>query len=199
MEALACREGLSLAMDLNLQRFRLACDNKNVIRSLSGMDMGAYGHVVREIKARASVFIHSEFVHENRASNVDAHVLARSSIYAPLGRHVWFIEPPDGICSTYTFVAHIPLHINKEGASFCKKKLCRSCKIPFISCATSWCLSNLDSVVAIERKIEQSATPTTSEALQKRGMDRAAEGIHGPAAKRAHGHSGRGTTDGLWH
>lgn len=71
-----------------------------------------------------------------------------------------------------------------------KKNLCRSCKIPFISCATSWCLSNLDSVVAIERKIEQSATPTTSEALQKRGMDRAAEGIHGPAAKRAHGHSG---------
>jgi hypothetical protein len=103
MEALACREGLSLAMDLNLQRFRLACDNKNVIRSLSGMGMGAYGHVVREIKARASVFIHSEFVHENRASNVDAHVLARSSIYAPLGRHVWFIEQPDGICSTYTF------------------------------------------------------------------------------------------------
>jgi hypothetical protein len=98
MEALACREGLSLAMDLNLQRFRLACDNKNVIRSLSGMGMGAYGHVVREIKARASVF-----VHENRASNVDAHVLARSSIYAPLGRHVWFLEPTDGICSTYIF------------------------------------------------------------------------------------------------
>jgi ribonuclease HI len=103
MEVLACREGLSLAMDLNLQRFRLACDSKNVIRSLSGMSMGAYGHVVHEIKARANVFVHSEFVHENRASNVDAHVLARSSIYAHLGRHIWFLESPHGICSTCTF------------------------------------------------------------------------------------------------
>jgi hypothetical protein len=103
IEALACRGGLSPAMDLNLQQVRLACDNKNVIRSLSGMGMGAYGHVVREIKARASVFVHSEFVQENRASNVDAHVLARSLTYASLGRHVWFLEPPDGICNTYIF------------------------------------------------------------------------------------------------
>jgi ribonuclease HI len=64
MEALACREGLSLALDLNMQRFSLACDSMNVIRSLTGTGMGAYGHVVRECKARASVFSHSEFVHE---------------------------------------------------------------------------------------------------------------------------------------
>jgi ribonuclease HI len=59
MEALACRERLSLAMDLNIQRFSLACDSKNVIRSLTGTGMGAHGLVVCEIKARASVFVHS--------------------------------------------------------------------------------------------------------------------------------------------
>jgi hypothetical protein len=41
MEALTCCKGLSLAMDLNMQLFMLACNIKNVIRSLIGTGMGA--------------------------------------------------------------------------------------------------------------------------------------------------------------
>ena len=53
-----------------------------------------------EIKVRARSFNHAEFVHEKRSA-VDAHNLARSSIYLSVGKHVWFQSPPDGICITY--------------------------------------------------------------------------------------------------
>ncbi|GJN07955.1 hypothetical protein PR202_ga25833 [Eleusine coracana subsp. coracana] len=64
MKAIACKEGLALASDLAMQKFRLACDSANVIKSLRESGMGAYGHIVREIKARARDFTVSEFVHE---------------------------------------------------------------------------------------------------------------------------------------
>ena len=60
--------------------------------------MGSYEHVVQEIRARSREF---NFVHEERQSNVDAHNLARSSIYADYGRHVWFISSSDGVCTSY--------------------------------------------------------------------------------------------------
>jgi hypothetical protein len=43
MEAIACREGLALASNILLQRFRLEwlC---NVIRNIHGANMGVYGH-----------------------------------------------------------------------------------------------------------------------------------------------------------
>jgi hypothetical protein len=44
--------------------------------------MGSYGHVVQEIRARSHEFNFVDFVHERRQSKVDAHKLARSSIYA---------------------------------------------------------------------------------------------------------------------
>jgi hypothetical protein len=34
---------------------------------------------------------------------VDAHNLARSCVYADLGRHVWFVSPPDGVYTSYVF------------------------------------------------------------------------------------------------
>ncbi|TVT98308.1 hypothetical protein EJB05_56401, partial [Eragrostis curvula] len=78
MEAIAVREGLALASDLMLQQFRVASDNVNVIRSIQGDGRGLYGHIVHEIKARASSFELVDFVHEGRAANGDAHRLARS-------------------------------------------------------------------------------------------------------------------------
>ena len=48
LEALACREGMSLAADLVLQNFRLASDSSNAIRSLEGEGMGPYGHIVKD-------------------------------------------------------------------------------------------------------------------------------------------------------
>jgi hypothetical protein len=91
-EAIACREGLALASDLAVRRFRLACDNISVVRSIKGGSKGAYEHIVQEINARAGAFVSSVFVHEDRASNVDAHILARSSVYCELGKKVWLLS-----------------------------------------------------------------------------------------------------------
>ena len=63
--------------------------------------MGSYGLVVQEIRARSREFNFVDFVHEGRQSNVDSHNLARSCIYANLGRHVWFVSSPDGVCTSY--------------------------------------------------------------------------------------------------
>jgi hypothetical protein len=84
--------------DLLLQRFRLASDCSNVIRSLTGDGIGYYGHIVQEIKARAASFRCVDFFHECRNSNVDFHTVARSSLPLPLGKHVWLQSPPFGVC-----------------------------------------------------------------------------------------------------
>jgi hypothetical protein len=79
----------------------LACDNAGVVASIREGSMGSYGHVVQETRARSSEFRFIEFVHEGRQSNVNAHNLSRSCIYADLGRHVWFVSPSDGVCTSY--------------------------------------------------------------------------------------------------
>jgi hypothetical protein len=79
---------MALAADLLLQRFRVASDCINAIRSIDGEGRGPYSHIVRELKARKTDFQVVQFVHEGRSSNVHAHCLARSSIYLEVGRHV---------------------------------------------------------------------------------------------------------------
>nr|TKW32478.1 hypothetical protein SEVIR_2G170900v2 [Setaria viridis] len=61
--ALACREGLALASDLLIQKFWLVND-------------------CASINAGRGRFEVAEVVHESRRSNIDAHPLARSSIYS---------------------------------------------------------------------------------------------------------------------
>jgi hypothetical protein len=99
-EVMACREGLALAADLMLTLVRLALDCANAIRSMEGRNMSRYGQIVKEIQTRAHDFLLVDFVHENRKSNVDAHTLARSLISFDIGRHVWFLELPFGICNS---------------------------------------------------------------------------------------------------
>ena len=98
-EAMACREGMALASDLVLQKFKLASDCLNVVRNLQGTAMGAYGHIIREIKASAEDFTEVRFTHEGREANGDAHRLAKGSVHESFGRHVWFITPPDEVCT----------------------------------------------------------------------------------------------------
>ena len=98
-EAMACHEEMTLASDLVLQKFKLASDCLNVVRNLQGTAMGAYGHIIREIKARAEDFTEVRFTHEGREANEDAHILAKGSVHESFGRHVWFITPPDGVCT----------------------------------------------------------------------------------------------------
>ena len=69
------------------------------MKSIQQCDLRIYGHVVREINARKAAFRSVEFVHEHRDSNTDAHRIARSSIHAELGWHVWFLNPPNGVCN----------------------------------------------------------------------------------------------------
>jgi ribonuclease HI len=99
MEAIACREGLSLASDLQLNKVKLASDCANVVRCILEEAMGSYSHVVREIKARMADFQEFKIVHEGRRANVDAHMLARGALGTDVVRHVWFLNPPDGVCN----------------------------------------------------------------------------------------------------
>jgi hypothetical protein len=98
LEALACREGMSLAKDLFLHKIKLASDCANVVRSTSEHELGPYGHVVREIAAGRTDFQSFELVHEGQRSNVDAHKLAKGALGAGIRRHVWLLDPSDGVC-----------------------------------------------------------------------------------------------------
>jgi len=100
-EVLACHEGFVLAADLMISRVRIASYCAGAVRSLEGLEMSRYGHVIREIKTAMASFEEAEVVYEGRASNIDAHTLARSSIYESEGRHVLFFDPPDGVCTSY--------------------------------------------------------------------------------------------------
>jgi ribonuclease HI len=94
LEAMACREGLSLANNTILHRVRIASDYANVIRSIHSGSMGVYSHVIQEIKAREGAFQMMEFVHERREANYDAYNLVRSSLFVPVGTRVWLVSPP---------------------------------------------------------------------------------------------------------
>ena len=63
---------------------------------LGSMDMLS-GRSMRERQLFSSV----KFIHEHRDSNTDAHRIARSSIHVEVGWHVWFLNPPDGVCNMY--------------------------------------------------------------------------------------------------
>jgi hypothetical protein len=59
---------------------------------------GRYSTAIREIKEAAKFFAVATFRHENRASNSEAHRLARFAASAEFGRQVWLVGPPDGLC-----------------------------------------------------------------------------------------------------
>lgn len=100
MEAIGYPKALALAADLFLFKFRVTCGSSNVIGSIRGEGLGLYGDIIKEIKARMGDFSMCEFIHDGRASNVDVHNLARRCIHSSVGRHVWFLSTPDGVCIT---------------------------------------------------------------------------------------------------
>lgn len=97
LEAIACREGLALAADLQLQNFVISSDSKHVISDINKGCRGSTGAVISEIKILANSF-QCNFIFESRASNMEAHSLAKSSLSLGPGRHVWFGQPPDPRC-----------------------------------------------------------------------------------------------------
>jgi hypothetical protein len=80
----------------------MASDCINAIRSIQEWSLGSCGNVIKEIKYTMSTFVEAELVHEGGDVNVDADRLAKSSIYCSLGRHVWFLDPLEGVCNSYS-------------------------------------------------------------------------------------------------
>jgi hypothetical protein len=95
LEAIACREGLALAADLQLSRFLLSTDCLEVIKAMRNNYLPRYASVLREISSRKEDFELADFIHEGRASNVHAHDLARSSLDLMHGRRLWLLHAPD--------------------------------------------------------------------------------------------------------
>ena len=98
LEAIACWEALALAQDLQIQRITAASDWLSVINAMSTLYSGSFSVVLDEVKADASRLAEVSFRHKNRASNSEAHRLARFAVSGCAGRQVWFTQPPDGLC-----------------------------------------------------------------------------------------------------
>jgi hypothetical protein len=88
-------------LSAGLHSFRVASDCANAVRSLLGEGFDSFGPIVREINVRRRNFTRADFVFKGRKSNVNAHILARSSVNLSTSRHVWFLEPPDEVCNSY--------------------------------------------------------------------------------------------------
>ena len=98
LEAMAIREGVNLAQDLLLTRIKVASDCLTVVEAMKEPNLGRYSHILHEITSTAKGFADATFVHEHRSSNKEPHDLAQSVLGSPVGRYVWFAEPPIGVC-----------------------------------------------------------------------------------------------------
>jgi ribonuclease HI len=98
LEAMAVREGLNLALDLNLSKIRVASDCSSVVVALQEVNLGKYSHVLQEIKAVARDLSEVVYVHENRRSNKEPYDLAQFVSSLPVGRYTWLVNLPEGVC-----------------------------------------------------------------------------------------------------
>ena len=95
LEALAVREALALADDLNSCRIHVASDCKVVLDDIKNKTPAIYGAILHEIIDHSSTFISCTFVHEFRSSNFEAHNLAKHCSNLGVGHHVWLGHPGD--------------------------------------------------------------------------------------------------------
>ena len=56
--------------------------------------LGTYGAIINEIRLHLDPSC-CNFVSKGRATNVEAHSLAKHSLTLGLGRHIWFGQPHD--------------------------------------------------------------------------------------------------------
>jgi ribonuclease HI len=105
LEAMAYREAMALATDLNLLSFVVASDCATVVNNLQENHGGSYSMITNEIKGWMKDFSSVVFKHKNRASNLEAHRVTRSFVSVNTGRQVWLLQPPAGLC--------IPILINQ--------------------------------------------------------------------------------------
>lgn len=78
LEAIVCREALSLAEDLLLHNIVVVSDSRQVVNDIQKGSSGIYGQVIEEIKLSALNF-NCIFCFENRSTNFEADLLAKHS------------------------------------------------------------------------------------------------------------------------
>jgi hypothetical protein len=93
LETLACQEALALAEDLNLDRAFIVSDCKTTIDDIRDGTLGRNGLIIREIRSRSTHLRECSFTFESRASNFEAHNLARHMISWGVGNHLWLVVP----------------------------------------------------------------------------------------------------------
>jgi ribonuclease HI len=98
LEALAVREGINLAQDLQLTKIKIATDCISVAQAMKENNISKYYHIIQEVKIGAAGFAEAIVVHENRRSNKEPHELARLVSSMPGGRYVWLVDPSEGVC-----------------------------------------------------------------------------------------------------
>ena len=79
LEAIACREALSLAEDLGIHQFTVASDCRQVVLDINRRARGVYGAVISEINIKAAS-LSCIFSFETRAANFEAHRLAKFAL-----------------------------------------------------------------------------------------------------------------------
>ncbi|XP_040245695.1 uncharacterized protein [Aegilops tauschii subsp. strangulata] len=104
VEALAIREALALAADLNIQSAHVASDCRTVVDDIKQRNPTSYGAILHEIIDQSSSFSRCSFVHEFRSLNFETHNLAKHSLKLGMSRHVWLGHPGDLSC--------VPLNID---------------------------------------------------------------------------------------
>ncbi|KAI4998477.1 hypothetical protein ZWY2020_053819 [Hordeum vulgare] len=107
LETLACREALALGRDLHLQKIAIALDCLQTVQDIIAGTKGITAPIVKEIKDGVGDFQAISFSHEGRASNTEAHSLARHALHIGKGRHVWLLQPFD------TYVIPINLSLDQ--------------------------------------------------------------------------------------
>ena len=95
LEALAVREALALADDLNIRMIHVASDCKVVVDDIKNKTPAIYGAILHEIIDHSSTFISCTLVHEFRSSNFETHNLAKHCSKLRVGCHVWLGHPGD--------------------------------------------------------------------------------------------------------
>jgi ribonuclease HI len=107
LKALACNEGLSLALYLNVTKVQIVSDCLEVVSNLKNDAPYRYATIIKEILDRGRIlFQDAVFNHEQRVLNIDAHNLARAATSIQEGRHIWLLGVPDITC--------IPMNILNE-------------------------------------------------------------------------------------
>ena len=78
LEAVACREALSLAEDLHVRKFFVSSNCKQVVQGINMRSQGRFGAILSEINLKATEF-QCIFSFESRVVNYEAHSLAKFS------------------------------------------------------------------------------------------------------------------------